>query len=171
MPRYGYAIILLFMIYAVTNFTGCCAYSFTGASVPAHLKTIAIPPAIDRSGSGEAGLGEMLTSKLTQAFVSDNTLQVAPRSSADAVLDCTITSLNDAPNVVAAGEQVKSRRVTISVHVVYKDLVKRKTIFDKSFSDYGDYPAEGGLSGRKSAIESALDKISQDILLDTVSGW
>ena len=159
------------MSFSVSNFTGCCAYSFTGASVPAHIKTIAIPAADDRSGSGEPGLGEMLTNKLTQDFVEDNTLQVSSRGNANAILECTITSLSDAPAVVAAGENVTSRRITINIQVVYKDLVKRKTVFDKNFSNYGDYPADGGLAQRRSAIEAAIDKIAQDILLDTVSGW
>ena len=67
---------LLFVGFIAINFTSCCAYSFTGASVPEHLKTIAIPIADDRSGSGEPGLRESLTQKLIQRFIDDNTLQV-----------------------------------------------------------------------------------------------
>ena len=162
----------LFMIYAVINIAGCCAYSFTGASVPKHIQTIAIPPADDRSGSGEPGLSEMLTNKLTQKFIDDNTLRIANKSNANAVLECTITSLSDAPAVVQAGENVTSRRITITIHVVYKDLVERKTIFDKSFSNYGDYPSgnSSNLTVRRNAIEKAIDRITDDILLDTVSG-
>jgi len=164
-------ILLLFITYLVSNFTGCCAYSFTGASVPKYLKTIAIPNAEDRSSSGEPGLSEMFTSKLTQKFIDDNTLQVTNKSNADAILECTITSLSDVPSVVAAGENVTSRRITITVRVVYKDLVKRKTVFDKSFSNYGDYRSGGSINDRKNAIETAIDRITDDILLDTVSGW
>jgi Lipopolysaccharide-assembly len=163
--------IFLFIIFGVINFSGCCVYSFTGASVPAHLKTIAIPTADDRSGAGEPGLRENFTNKLIQKFIDDNTLQVTNKNNADAMLECSITSLTDAPAVVAAGENVTSRRITISVHVTYRDLVKRKTIFDKDFSNYGDYPANGGITERESAIETALDHITDDILLDTVSGW
>ncbi len=161
----------LFIIITLFNLTGCCAYSFTGASVPQHIKSIAIPVAEDRSGSGEPGLREMLTDKLTQKFIDDNTLQVTDKTNANSVLECNITSLTDAPAVVAAGENVKRRRITISVQVVYRDLVKRKTVFDKSFSNYGDYPSGGSINERKTAIETAVDKISEDILLDTVSGW
>ena len=164
-------IILLFISYFVVNFIGCCAYSFTGASVPKHIKSIAIPIANDRSGSGEPGLRENFTDQLTQKFIDDNTLQFADKSNANAVLECTITSLTDAPAVVAAGENVTSRRITITVQVVYRDLVKRKTIFDKSFSNYADYSANGSLSQRNEAISKAIDKITEDILLDTVSGW
>jgi hypothetical protein len=164
-------IISLFIIYGVINFVGCCVYSFSGASVPKHLKTLAIPQTLDRSGSGEPGLGELFTSKLTQKFVDDNTLQIAKKSSADATLTCIISSLNDAPSVVSAGESVTARRITLSVQVTYKDMVKRKTIFEKSFSGYGDYAASGSISVRRAAIEAAIENITDDILLDTVSGW
>ncbi len=162
--------LLLFISLSISNF-GCCFYSFTGASVPQHLKTIAIPVSDDRSGSGEPGLRELLTDQLTQKFIDDNTLQVTERTTADAILENTITSLTDAPAVVAAGENVETRRVTISVNVTYRDLVQRKTIYTKSFSNYGDYPSGGSIAERRNAIETAVDRITEDIILDTVSGW
>lgn len=161
---------LLFISISISNF-GCCFYSFTGASVPQHLKTIAVPVAIDRSGAAEPGLGQLFTNQLTQKFIDDNTLQVTEKTAADAVLECTISSLSDAPAVVAAGENVESRRVTITVNVIYRDLVQRKIIFNKSFSNYGDYPSGGNITVRQGAIETAVDRITEDILLDTVSGW
>lgn len=164
-------IICLFITVQVFNFNGCCIYSFTGASVPEHLKTIAIPIADDRSGGGEPGLREKLTEVLTQKFIDDNTLQVTDKSSANAVLECTVVSLSDAPSIVTAGEQIATRRITIAVSVANKDLVKRKTIFEKTFSNYGDYPSGGSIDSRQSAIDEAIEKITQDILLDTVSGW
>ena len=164
-------VLLLFINSAILNFMGCCVYSFTGAAVPEHLQTIALPISDDRSGAGEPGLRELLTERLTQKFIDDNTLQVTERTAADAILECTITSLSDAPAIVTAGENVTSRRVTISVQAIYRDLVKRKTIYEKSFSNYGDYPSGENISDRRTAIEEAVDNITEDILLDTVSGW
>jgi hypothetical protein len=162
---------LLFVVVIAFNFTSCCAYSFTGASVAEHLKTIAIPIADDRSGSGEPGLRETLTQNLIQKFIDDNTLQVAERTTANAILECTIISLTDAPAIVSAGENITSRRITIGVKVIYRDLVERKTIFEKTFNNYSDYPSSNPVQGRTDAINTAIDKISEDILLDTVSGW
>lgn len=162
---------ILFVALFAINFTSCCAYSFTGASVPEHLKTIAIPIADDRSGSGEPGLREELTQILIEKFINDNTLQVSERTTANALLECSIVSLNDAPAIVSAGEDITSRRITIGVRVIYRDLVKRLTVFEKTFSNYSDYPASDPINGRQSAIDAAIELISEDILLDTVSGW
>jgi len=167
----SFIINLLFIFIILINFGGCCVYSFTGASVPQHLKTIAVPIAEDRSGSGEPGLKELVTNQLVQKFINDNTLQVTEKVNADALLECVILPMSDAPAVISGGENVQSRRITINVQVTYKDLVKRKTIFDKKFSNYGDYPSSGNLSQREEAIQTAVDRITEDILLDTVSGW
>lgn len=164
-------LILLFVGFSVLNFTGCCGYSFTGASVPPHLKTIAIPIAEDRSGSGEPGLRELFTEKLTRFFIEDNSFEVAERTNSDAIIECSIVSLTSGPAVITGGETVSSLRITVGVKAVYRDLVQRKTVFDKNFSNYGDYAASGSFEDRRAAIELALDKIAEDILLETVSGW
>ena len=162
---------LLFVIFSIGNFSAC-NYSFTGASVPAHLTSIAIPISEDRSGYGEPGLGNSFTDELIKKFTDDNTLRVTDRSGADAILECTITSMNDSPTVITGGETVNKRRITITVHAVYKDLVKRTTVFDKNFSDYGDYDStQDVVTGRETAITDAVDKITEDILLGVVSNW
>jgi len=163
-------ITLLFVTSAVINF-GCSAYSFTGASVPAHLKTIAIPIADDKSPAAIPGLRELLTENLIQKFISDNSLQVTERSTANATLECVVTSVTDAPAIVSAGEQISSRRLTIIVKVIYKDLVQKKTIFENNFTNYGDYVPGEATNQRDDAIAVAVDKISEDILLAVVSGW
>lgn len=160
-----------FLIIAAFYLNGC-SYSFTGASVPPHLKTIAVPIFSDRSGSGEFNLGEKLTTNLTQKFIEDNSLIITDRLKSDSILEGTIVSLTDAPAVVTGGETIASRRLTISVRVVFKDLVKRTTVFEKNFSDYGDYRTDQDLfQARQSAIENAIEKIAEDILLGVVSNW
>ncbi|MGE5435962.1 MAG: LptE family protein [Syntrophothermus sp.] len=161
----------LFLFVLVLSLNGCCPYSFTGGSTPEHIKTIAIPVADDRSGSGEPGLRELLTNKLNQKFIDDNTLQVADRTNANSILQTTITSLVNVPAEITAGENVQRRRLTITVQAVYKDLIKKKTVFDRSFSNYALYPAGGSIDDRKAAIDEALNNITEDILLNTVSGW
>ena len=149
-----------------------CSYSFTGASVPSHLKTISIPTFSDKSGSGEFDLNRKLSSQLIQKFIDDNTLLVSDRLNSDSILEGTIVTLSDTPSVVSGGEKVTSRRITITVRTVYKDLVKKQTVFEKNFSNYGDYVVGGDITlVRKQAIDSAIEKITEDILLGVVSNW
>lgn len=162
---------VLVITLALVNFAAC-NYSFSGTSVLPHLKTIAVMVFADRSGSGEFDLGQKLTKRLIQRFVDDNTLLVGERLNSDSILDGAIVALSDAPLVVSGGEKLSTRRITINVQVVFKDLVKKITVFERDFSFYGDYPIGGDITTvRRQAIEYALDRISQDILLGVVSNW
>jgi len=156
---------------AVAGSLGGCPYSFTGASVPPHLKTIAIPLVEDQSGFGQPGLREQFTTELIQLFTADNSLEVTDRSTADSKIEGAITSISDAPAVVAQGEQVTRRRITINARFTFQDLKMRKKMWDKTFSNWGDYDSGGGLSQRQAGIQAAMKKIAEDVLLETVSGW
>jgi hypothetical protein len=82
-----------------------------------------------------------------------------------------ITTVTDVPSIVSAGEQISARKITINVKVVYKDLVMKKTVFDKNFSGFGDYVPAQTSNQREDAIAIAVNNISEDILLAVVSGW
>jgi hypothetical protein len=146
---------------------GC--YSFTGSSVPPHLKTVAIPLFEDVSGFGEPGLREQFTQQLIQLFINDNSLELGDRLSSDCVLEGTITTVTDVPSVIAAGEQVTTRKVTVTVHATFTDMKFRKKVWEKDFSNYGEY--QQGTETRSVALDKAVKNVAEDILLETVSGW
>lgn len=152
-------------------FLSGCSYSFTGSSVPPHLKTIAVPLFDDQSGVGEAGLREMFTNRVIDRFVRDNSLSIADRKEADSMLECAILTVRDEPAVISRGETVSKLRLTVIVKASYHDLKLRKRVWEKQLSNWGDYDLGGGPSGRQSAINTAIEKLSEDLLLETVSGW
>jgi len=156
---------------ALLNVLQGCLYSFKGGSVPPHLKTIAIPLFDDQSGSGESNIRESFTNKLKDRFRQDNSLRIAEKAAADALLEGTISSVTTTPLVVTTGETLSKQRVTISVKVTYQDLTLKKKIYEKEFSDNGDYDVTGGPNQRLTAIGAALDKLTESILNDTVAGW
>lgn len=163
--------LLFASLFIVINFQAC-SYSFTGASVPPHLKTIAVPLFNDRSGTGEFNVSEKFTNSLVQKFIDDNSLLIADRTNADALLEGTIVSLTDAASAVTGNETISKRRITINVRVVYRDLIKRQTILERTFSNYADYPTDGDITkDRQDAIDDAIENITQDILLAVVSNW
>ncbi len=148
-----------------------CSYSFKGGTVPPHLSTVAIPVVDDVSGYGDPSLRDQFTRELTQRFITDATLELADRNTADAVLEGSIVEVRDAPNVLQGGEQVAQRRITVRVKMVFNDLKLRKKMWEKEFSNWGDYPSGGGLTQRQAGISEAVRKITEDILNDTVAGW
>ena len=148
-----------------------CVYSFKGGSVPAHLKTIAIPLVQDQSGYGDPTLRDELTRQLVDRFTNDNTLQVTDRNTADSILEGVVVDVKDAPSVVQAGEQVTARRITVTVRATFQDLKLRKKVWEKDFNNWGDYPSGGGLTQRNDGVKEAIRKLTEDILNETVAGW
>jgi len=149
-----------------------CPYSFTGANIDPHLKTIGIGLFDDQSNYGESGFREMVTKTVVDKFISDNTLRVTDKKNSDAVLEAIIIRVTDNPATVVANESVNKRRIDITIRVTYTDMVKRKKIYEKEFSNWGDYIASSmGFAQRQEGLKIAIDKIAEDILLQTVSGW
>ena len=162
-------LLFVFTLFVILFFG--CSYSFTGASVPEHLNTVYIPICGDQSNSGEPTLRDDFTNELIKKFRDDNSLQVTDGKDADAIVECVILSISEMNSMITGNETVKTNKITLNVKVVYKDLVKKTNIFDQNFTNYGDYVPGTGINDRQPAIETALDKISEDILLAAVSGW
>ncbi len=167
--RYFLRSLLLLCVLCVNLFIGC--YSFSGASIPAHLKTIGIPLSTDNSGFGRSEIRQLLTDQLQQKFTREGSLQVRDRAVSDAVLEVTITRVTDDPISVKAGDELTNKRVTIVVDAMYQDKKMQKVVWQRSFSQYADYPVSQSLEGFNAATKSALDKLTEDLLLGVISNW
>jgi hypothetical protein len=148
-----------------------CTYSFKGGSVPPHLKTIAIPIVEDQSAYGDPTLRDSFTKQLVDRFTNDNTLQLTDRNTADSMLEGVLTDVKDEPLLMQGSEQVAQRRITVTVRMTFQDLKLRKKVWEKSFSNWGNYPSGGGLTQRNEGVIEAVRKLTEDILNDTVAGW
>jgi hypothetical protein len=151
-----------------TLLSGC--YSFTGGTVPEHLKTISIGFASDNSGFGNPRFRDILTQRLVERFRNDNTF-VLIDAGGDARLQPVITSIADATVTVSPGEVERERKMTVSIEVEYTDAVKKKTVWKRIFSNFQVYQISQGQQARESAVEAAIGQLCEDILLGVVSGW
>ncbi len=159
---------LLLMCAPLVN--GC--YSFTGASVPQHWTSIAIPLFEDESGFGQPALRETVTNDLITKMQRDNTLTLADRGSASIELIGKITSVEaDQPLAVAQGTQASRLQVVIKATVSLFDRTQQRQAWSKSFTAYGNYSPAGGAADRELGLAQAVEKLTDDILLETISAW
>jgi hypothetical protein len=165
----------VFILVMVIGLSGCagCPYSFTGASVPPHINTIAIPMFDDQSGFGDPQLREILTDQVTQRFERDGNLRIAERNQADSILEGVITRVADEISIVEGGAARASvQRITITVRITWQDIVERKVIFENTVSNWGEYDVgAGGPAQRQEGINEAVEKLSDDILIATIARW
>ena len=171
MNNYSYfstRVLTILSLICISLFAGC--YSFTGGSVPDHLKTISLTAVQDNSGFGNPRFRDVLTRRLLDKFRNDNTL-VLVESNGDAQLQSTIIRINDDVVSVSPGEVERERRITVTVEAEYTDYVKRKQVWKRTFSNFQVYLISQGQQAREEAVIAALQQIGEDILLAVVSGW
>jgi FKBP-type peptidyl-prolyl cis-trans isomerase 2 len=160
---------VLSLLLCVMFMQGC--YSFTGASLPAHIKTVAIPLADDISGFGQSNVRQRVTDLLIERFAREGSLQVTNRSRADALIEATITNITDENVGVQANEQLTTKRVSIVASVVYRDQKNQKDFWERRFQKSSDYAIEQGQAGLQSALQIAEDQLAEDILMAVISNW
>jgi hypothetical protein len=150
---------------------GCGLYSFTGATIPAHIQTIAIPPVDDRSVGAPAGLDQRLTELLIDRFAGRTRLSlVSDEEAADAVLFAEIDRYGNEPAAVTGGEVAALNRVTVSVRVRYMDRVQDRERLARSFSQRETYDA-ASIDLELTTAEEVLIRLADDIFTAATSDW
>ncbi|MCX6162874.1 MAG: LPS assembly lipoprotein LptE [Ignavibacteriae bacterium] len=165
---------LFLVIFVITALFigGCGAYSFRGNNPPEGIKALSVPLFVDNSGFSEAGLKEQFTEQLKRKIISDNTFILADKSKADGLLICTINTVKDDALVISGNENVTKRKITIAVNVYFENLKKSKKIWERVYENWGEYnSSSSSFSERAVGINSAQDKITEDILNDITSNW
>lgn len=152
--------------------TGCAYYSFSGATIPSHLETIAVPLAENRAGGSLPGLDDELTRLLTNRFVSRTRLALSrDETSADVVLQSRIESYTTRPTSVTGANQAALNQVTIRVHVRYYDQRRDSVLMEQDFTSFEEYDPRRGLAGEGEAASAALETLASDIFTAATSNW
>lgn len=159
MPLRAAALVLSLLLW------GC--YSFSGTTLPAHLRTVRIPPVGNRTL--ESALADRVTQGLEDGFRRRSNLRRV-NDGGDAELICTLTDYRHSPQSTS-GDKVTSYRVDILASIRFVDRVKGDTLYqDDRVPGFGEYHVERGQTeqvGQAIAIEN-LVKV---VLDNTVSGW
>ena len=147
-------------------------YSFSGASIPSQLQTVAVPLAEDRSTGGPPGLDRLLTDALVDRFADRSRLALEPdEADADAVVRAVIERFSVAPAAVTSDDRAALNRVTVTVRVVVQDQVEDAELLSRSFSATEDFPPAAGLQGEADAAATALEQIARDAFTAATSDW
>jgi len=160
-------------IFSITLFSAliavsCGYYSFKGA-LPSEIKTIAIP--IFDNNTSDPNVRADLTDMLSEAFISDNSLNIVDEDKADLILTGSINAIRIKPFIVQTGENVSENQVIVTVHVKCRNAHTSKILFEKNLSEYGLMDMNAGLDERDAAIRDALKLITDKIVNLTLGGW
>jgi hypothetical protein len=167
MKKLIYIIVLFFIAISLQN---CGVYSFGGVNV-GEAKTIQISYFPNNASLIEPSLSQKFTLALQDKFLTQTNL-TSTRSNADLTFEGEITQYRITPIAATADQRAAQSRLTISVKVRYYNKLKEDDNFEKSFSHFYDYSASSQLSSiLDDAFEEIFERITQDILTESVAKW
>jgi hypothetical protein len=150
-----------------------CGYSFSGSSLPGHVRTIAVPTFTN--DTLQPALEREVTAAVVEAFVDDRRLQIAGVGSGDAVVQGTITEYDHSVFGLGGEGSTQEFRVTVRLSVTVKDRVKGRDLWSKDAlvgqATYA-FPAKPGtLASEDAARAEAVRELAEDILALTLEEW
>lgn len=169
-------LVALLALVAVAVLGGCGYYSFSGASLPEGVNTVAIPPVENGAAIPITTLPADLTRMLVERFTQRTRLRLDNNpETADAVLEARIESYRTEPTSVTAGDLASRNRLTIGLRVTFRRTNAPEgtaPLVDRSFSSFADYdpgvlPAEREAEAARSVLQSLAD----DVFTAATSNW
>jgi hypothetical protein len=154
--------------------SGCGLYSFSGSSLPSHIKTVAVP--IFANDSTDPQIANEVTDAITQRFLTDNRLKIAGEKRADAVLDGKVVSYDNKVYNYTAGQTPQDYIVVIQVAATLRDASKNKEIWkDDQMTVSAVYSIVPGssepLTSESEARTKAITDLAEDVLAHTFEQW
>lgn len=157
--------ILIFILFLIE--IQCGIYTFSGSTLPVHLKTIEIPEL--QNQSLKPNLSEEITEELNRRILSENLLRVVSNNG-DASIKGTILNYIHEPYTFGATATrqvaVEQYIVKINVKIEFYDNVKNSPIFEGEITGEGvyDFQKENEEIGKKRAINDLVTRILQKSL-------
>lgn len=158
----------LFLLLIPILFLSCGFYSFSGSSIPSHMKTIEVP--LFENSALVQGVAEEITDAITVAMAREK-LKIVPRDG-DAIISGTVATYHHSASDYSGDRDdltVKTYSVKITCKVVFKDQVDEKDLYNGTLVGIGNYnfDTENEEIGRKRAVTDIAEKI----MINSLQGW
>ena len=154
----------------------CGIYSFTGSSIPVGVETFQVDYFENTAGGKpgstiEPGLDRDFTIALQDLIVNQTSLNLV-NEGGDIIYSGEIVEYSVTPMAATAEIKAAQNRLTMAVMVKYENVSNEEDNFEKRFSFYYDFPGNLQVYDIKdSALEEIFERITQDILNETLAKW
>jgi hypothetical protein len=154
-------------LFALLFLGSCGIYTFSGSTLPPHLKTVDIP--LFGNTSLQANVAEEITDSLSKRVLSTNLLRIVS-SKGDATISGNVTQYTNTPrsygNAGVRSVTISEYEVRIVVEVEFSDNKKNSQLFKGTVTGKGvyDFQKDTEEVGRKKAETDIVDQILQSSL-------
>jgi len=154
----------------------CGIYSFTGSSIPLGVETFQVNYFENTAGGKpgstiEPGLDRDFTIALQDLIVNQTSLNLV-NEGGDIIYSGDIVEYSVTPMAATAEIKAAQNRLTMAVMVSYENVLNEEDNIEKRFSFYYDFPGNLQVYDIKdAALEEIFERITQDILNETLAKW
>lgn len=165
-------LIYFLLLSVIFTLAGCGFYSFTGASVPANVKTYQVNRFENNALLVEPGLERDFKIALEDLIQNQTNLTLVT-SNGDLVYEGEITDYRVSPTTATSENLAAQNRLTISVKVRFFNRKKEEDDMEQTFSFFYDYAGSAQLIGstKTAAHEEIFERLTQDIFNATLAKW
>ena len=167
---------ILIMAVSSSMIISCGIYSFTGSSIPIGVETFQVNYFENTAGGKpgstiEPGLDRDFTIALQDLIVNQTSLNLV-NEGGDIIYSGEIVEYSVTPMAATAEIKAAQNRLTMAVMLEYENVSNEEDNFEKRFSFYYDFPGNLQVYDIKdSALEEIFERITQDILNETLAKW
>lgn len=154
--------------------SGCGVYSFSGSSLPNHIKSISVP--ILKNETLEYDVANEVTAAVTQRFIQDGRLKIVGEKRADCVLEARVIAYENKVHNYSADQSPEDYIVVLRVGATLHDAAKNRDLWkDDQITVSAVYSVTAGqdqpLTDERSARAKAITDLAEDILARTMEQW
>lgn len=165
-------------LYLMALLTLCCSacgvYSFTGATLPADVKTISIQNFENSSGEGPANLTQLVTNNFKNYFQRNSNLTILQREG-DLQLEGQIISFTLTPAAVQRDgniDQATLNRLTLAMQIRFTNTKDPEQDFDQQFTITQDFGRDVDITQiPANTIEQMTDRLAADVFNKALANW
>lgn len=167
----NFKLIVLFFI-CVTVLAACSVkYSFTGASISPEIKTFSVQYIQNNAAVKNAALSDIITEGLKDKLRSSTGLTLT-NANGDLQFEGSITDYTTSFQGVTAAQVAAQYRFTITVRVKFVNTKDESKNFEKSFTQFRDYPVSESFASIEDAlIRQITEEIIDAIFMEAVANW
>jgi hypothetical protein len=152
--------VLIVAVISCLLLIACCGYS-TRSLLPSHMQRIHI--ALFENRTLKAGLDELATNTVIEAFRSGSNLRIVDEGSADLLLEGSVSGYSKDPHTYTSDQTVLEYKITVRYSVRCVDGVRNEVFWEGDVSDWALYDIDEE-QGIREAARKAADRLVTNIL-------
>jgi len=141
----------------------CCGYS-TRSLMPDYIQRIHIDLFVNRTL--KAGLDELATNSVIEAFRSGSKLRIVDEGSADLVLEGNVSGYSKSPHTYTSDQTILEYKITIRYSVRCVDKARNEVFWEGEVSDWALYDTD-----EEVAVAEAARKAAERLVTNILTNW